>query len=75
LAVLRLIAVLGRRLHRKVGRLLALEDAIDIAGRLPVLVDLIRAVGDQAASGHIIIVRVDCGQRIAKIAKPTGSKL
>jgi hypothetical protein len=24
---------LGRRLHRKVGRLLALEDAIDVAGR------------------------------------------
>jgi hypothetical protein len=25
--------VLGRRLHRQVGRLLALEDAIDVAGR------------------------------------------
>ena len=25
--------VLGQRLHRQVGRLLALEDAIDIAGR------------------------------------------
>ena len=33
--------VLSRRLHRQVGRLLALEDAIDVAGRLPVLVDLI----------------------------------
>ena len=32
--------VLGRRLHRQVGRLLALEDAIDIAGRAPVLVDV-----------------------------------
>ena len=31
--------VLGRRLHRQVGRLLALEDAIDVAGRAPVLVD------------------------------------
>ena len=31
--------VLGRRLHRQVGRLLALEDAVDVAGRLPVLVD------------------------------------
>ena len=30
---------LGRRLHRQVGRLLALEDAIDIDGRAPVLVD------------------------------------
>jgi len=27
--------VLGRRLNRKVGRLLALEDAIDIAGGFP----------------------------------------
>ena len=41
--------VLGRRLHRQVGRLLALEDAIDVAGRAPVLVDQIRPVGDQAA--------------------------
>ena len=41
LAVLRLIdqLVLGRRLHRQVGRLLALEDAVDVAGRAPVLVD------------------------------------
>ena len=43
--------VLGRRLHRQVGGLLALEDAIDIAGRTPELVDLIRPVGDQAAGG------------------------
>ena len=33
--------VLGRCLHRQVGGLLALEDAIDIAGRAPVLVDQI----------------------------------
>ena len=43
--------VLGRRLHRQVGRLLALEDAVDIAGRAPVLVDQVRPVGDQAAGG------------------------
>jgi hypothetical protein len=30
--------VLGRRLHKQVGRLLALEDAIDVASRKPVLV-------------------------------------
>jgi hypothetical protein len=40
---------LGQRLHRKVGRLLALEDAIDVASREPVLVDEIRPIGDQAA--------------------------
>ena len=28
----------GRRLHRQVGRLLALEDAVDVAGGAPVLV-------------------------------------
>ena len=43
--------VLGRRLHRQIGRLLALEDAIDIAGRAPVLIDEVRPVGDQAAGG------------------------
>ena len=41
---------LGRRLHRQVGRLLALENAIDVAGRAPELVDPIRPVGDQAAA-------------------------
>jgi hypothetical protein len=34
--------VLGRHLHRQVGRLLALEDAVDVAGRAPVLVGEIR---------------------------------
>ena len=41
--------VLGRRLHRQVGRLLALEDAIDVAGRAPVLIGQIGPIGDQAA--------------------------
>ena len=59
LAVLRLIdqLVLGRRLHRQVGGLLALEDAVDVAGRAPVLVDPIRPVGDQAAAGDEEAVR------------------
>jgi hypothetical protein len=43
--------VLGRRLHRQMARLLALEDAIDVPGRTPELVDEIRPVGDQAAAG------------------------
>src|SRR6266511_4637100 len=33
--------VLGRRLHRQVGRLLTLEDAVDIARCTTVLVDII----------------------------------
>ena len=59
LAVLRLITslVLGRRLHRQVGRLLAFEDAVDVAGRSPELVDPIGPIGDQAASGDEASVR------------------
>jgi len=34
--------VFGRCLHRQVGRVFALEDTIDIAGLVPVLVDVIR---------------------------------
>jgi hypothetical protein len=38
-AVLRLSQlVLRRRLHRKIGGLLAFEDAVDVAGRAPILV-------------------------------------
>src|SRR5258705_7678368 len=43
--------VLHWRLHREVGRLLALEDAVDVAGRLPVLVDVIRPIRSQATRG------------------------
>ena len=38
-------------LDRQIGRLLALEDAVDVAGRAPVLIDRIGPVGDQAALG------------------------
>src|SRR6266404_4040707 len=41
--------VLSRRLHWQVAWLLALEDAVDVAGRLPVLFDLIGPVADQTA--------------------------
>src|SRR5262249_58474798 len=42
--------VLGRCLHCQVRRLLALEDAIDVAGRLPELLDEIRPIRHQAAA-------------------------
>ena len=48
--------VLCRRLHRKVSRLLTLEDAIDISGRTPKRVDRIRTVGDQAPGGDEVAV-------------------
>jgi hypothetical protein len=41
--------VLRRRLHRQVGRLLAFEDAVHVAGRAANLVYQIRAIRDQAA--------------------------
>ena len=43
--------ILGRRLHREVGRLLALEDAVDIASGAPTMIEEIRPVGDEAAIG------------------------
>ena len=42
--------VFGRRLNRKVGRLLALKDAINIGGRAAVLIGLISSVRDEAPS-------------------------
>ena len=36
--------VLGRRLHRHIGWFLALEDAIDVTGCAPVLLDHIGAI-------------------------------
>ena len=49
--------ILGRRLHRQVGRLLALEDAINIAGRAAVLVDQVRRIGDQPTGIDKMAVR------------------
>ena len=57
---------LGRRLNRQVGRLLALEDAIDAAGRLPVLVDVIRPIGDQATVGGEGTFEVDRRQLVPR---------
>ena len=66
LAVLRLIdqLVLGRRLHRQVGRLLALEDAVDIAGRAADTGRRDRPIGDQAAGGDEVAFGVDRGQLV-----------
>src|ERR1700732_539588 len=44
----------GRRLHRQVSWLFALENAIDIAGRAPVLVRPIGPIGNQTAGGDIV---------------------
>ena len=54
--------VLGRHLHRQVGRLLAFEDAIDVDGRAPALVDKSRSIQNQSASIDICAIGVDRGQ-------------
>src|SRR5262245_44580240 len=53
--------ILGRRLHWQVGRLLALEDAIDIAGCASELFDQIRPIRDEAAVGHRVALEIDRG--------------
>jgi hypothetical protein len=54
--------VFGRRLHRQIGWLLALEDAVDVAGRAPELVDVIRSIRDQAAASDEEAFAIDRGQ-------------
>jgi hypothetical protein len=60
------LVVLGRRLHRKVARFLALEDAIDVAGREQVRIDRVETVGDQAAASDEVARRVDRGQSVPR---------
>src|SRR5262249_15290010 len=54
-----------RRLHRQIGWFLTLENAVNVTGRAPVLVDVIRAVGDQAASANKVTFEIDCWQFVA----------
>src|SRR4029077_114395 len=44
--------VLGWGRHWQVGRLLALEDAIDVASRAPKLIEEIRPIRNQSAAGN-----------------------
>ena len=43
--------VLGRHLDRKISRVFALEDTIDVTGRAAELVQEVRPIGDQSAIG------------------------
>src|SRR5262249_36400434 len=54
--------VLRRRLHRKVGGLLALEDAIDVTGGAAELADKTRPIRDQPAGSDEKALVVECGQ-------------
>src|SRR5215469_7895002 len=51
--------VLGRRLHRQIGRLLALEDTVDVASSAAELVENIEAVRDQTAGVDIASSGID----------------
>src|SRR6516164_7856842 len=57
--------VLGRRLHGEVAGLLALKNAIDITCRASLLVEEVRPIADQAASGDEQAIGVDCGQSVS----------
>jgi len=58
--------ILGRRLHRQIGRLFAFENAIDVLGRAPELFDLVNAVTDQAAAHDVAAVGIDRGQPVPR---------
>src|SRR6476620_10906512 len=53
--------ILSRRLHRHVGGLLALEDAIDVTGCVSILVDEIGPIGNQAPISREEPFEVDRG--------------
>src|SRR5207244_6947945 len=57
--------VLGGRLHRQVSRFFSLENAVNVAGRRPVLTNQIRPIGNQAAVCDEEAVAVDGGQSVA----------
>jgi len=57
--------VFGRRLHRQVARLLALEDAINIPSRASALVDHIGSDANQTAASNEVTERVHGRQLVA----------
>src|SRR6516165_274558 len=58
--------VLGRRLHRQVGRLLSLEDAIDVTGGAAKLIEEVRAIIHQATRRDEDAYWVDRGQPVLR---------
>src|SRR5262245_30961740 len=56
--------VFGRQLHRQVSGLLALENTVNVPSCPPILVEEIRTIGRQAASGDEVALVVDCGKLV-----------
>ena len=54
--------ILCRRLHRQIGRLLALEDAIDVTGGAAVLIDRVYPIHEEGAGEGERVV--DRGQMV-----------
>ena len=57
--------VLGRRLHRQISWLLALEDAVDVAGRAAILFLQSRSVGRKTTGRDEVAERIDRSQPVA----------
>ena len=68
MAVLRLIDwfEFGRRLHRKIGRLVAPQDAINVGRRLSHFIDTIGAVGHEPAGRDEIAEGIYRGQAMVR---------
>src|SRR5215471_104781 len=56
--------VLSWRLHWHIAGLLTLEDAIDVAGRLPVLIEEVGSIRGQTLAGSECALGIDCGQLV-----------
>src|SRR5215470_12027677 len=57
---------LGRQQRRKVGSLLALEDATSVAASQAIHLGQVRPIGDEAAGAGKFPVRIHCRHRVAR---------
>ena len=58
--------VLRWRLYRKIGRLLALDNAIDIAGGAPILIWIVGPVANKTTRAYKVAERIDGGQFVPR---------
>ena len=60
--------ILGRRLHWQISRFFALENAIDVAGCEPVLVDQVSPIGDESTGSDEDTIQIDRGSFLGRTA-------
>src|SRR6516162_8288833 len=58
--------VFGRALHRKVGGLFAIEDAIHVGSSLPAWIDRVRSVRDEATISDPVTNRINRRQSVSR---------